>query len=149
MSDVDGPETGDELGPIDFFVVEFPDGRPGIAGFRMLLDLADRGVIQILDLEFIAKDERGDVTTVDASEVPGEADLMDWDGASSGLLDEEDVAQVGAAMEPGGLALAVVFENRWVMSVIDAWRQDGARLIADGGLPADDVVAALDATEPE
>ena len=149
MSDVDGPETGDELGPIDFFVVEFPDGRLGVAGFRMLLDLADRGVIQILDLEFIAKTASGDVTTVDVSEVAGGADLLEWDGASSGLLDEADVAQVGAAMAPGVVALAVVFENRWVIGVIDAWRQDGARLIADGGLPADDVVAALDATESE
>jgi len=52
-------------------------------------------------------------------------------------------------MAPGAVSLAVVFENRWVIGVIDAWRQDGARLIADGGLPADDVVAALDATESE
>jgi len=78
MSDVDGPETGDELGPIDFFVVEFPDGRLGVAGFRMLLDLADRGVIQILDLEFIAKTASGDVTTVDVSEVAG--GLICWSG---------------------------------------------------------------------
>ena len=149
MAGVDGAGTGDELGPIDFVVVEFPDGRPGAGGLRILLDLADRGVIQVLDLEFVAKNAGGEVTTVDLGELSGVADLAEWEGASSGLLDEADVAQVGASIAPGGVALVVVFENRWVLGVIDAWRRDGARLIADGGLAVDEVVAALDATEPE
>jgi hypothetical protein len=140
-------EVQDELGPIDFFVLEFPDGRPGAAGFRMLLDLAERGTIQILDLEFIIKDREGNVKTILANEVSEDVDLTVWDGASSGLLDEGDIARVGSALPVGGVALAVVFENRWVIGLIDAWRRDGARLIADGGLPVDDVVAALDATD--
>jgi hypothetical protein len=149
MSDVDTSETDDELGPIDFFAVEFPDGRPSEAGFQMLLDLADRGVVEILDLEFIAKKADGSVSTVPVTElaVAGEVDLTVWDGASSRLLDDADIAEVGSALQPGGIAVAVVFENRWVLGLIDAWRQDGARLIADGGLAAEDVVAALDATE--
>jgi hypothetical protein len=151
MSDVDTSETGDELGPIDFLAVEFPDGRPSAAGFQMLLDLADRGVIQILDLEFIAKATDGSVSAVPATElaVPGDVDLSVWDGASSGLLDDVDIAEVGSALQPGGLAVAVVFENRWVLGLIDAWRRDGARLIADGGLAVEDVVAALDATDQD
>jgi hypothetical protein len=115
----------------------------------MLLDLADRGVIEILDVEFIGKDRDGSVATVPVRELPvsEEVDLAVWDGASSGLLDEGDVTEVASALQPGGVAVAVVFENRWVIGVIDAWRRDGARLIADGGLPVEDVVAALDATE--
>jgi Family of unknown function (DUF6325) len=149
MPDAQGPDTERELGPIDFVAVEFPDGRITASGFEMLLDLADRGVIEILDVEFIAKDRDGSVATVPVRELPvsEEVDLAVWDGASSGLLDEGDVTEVASALQPGGVAVAVVFENRWVIGVIDAWRRDGARLIADGGLPVEDVVAALDATE--
>ncbi len=114
-----------------------------------MLDLADRGVLRILDLEFIAKESDGSVSAIPVPElaVSGEVDLTVWDGASSGLLDDADIAEVGAALQPAGIAVAVVFENRWVLGLIDAWRRDGARLIADGGLAAEDVVAALDATE--
>jgi Family of unknown function (DUF6325) len=149
MSVTQRPESDRELGPIDFVAVEFPDGRVSASGFEMLLDLADRAVIEILDVEFIVKEGNGRVATVAVGELPvaDEVDLTVWDGASSGLLDEDDVAQIGSALQPGGTAVAVVFENRWVLGLIDAWRRDGARLIADGGLPLDDVVAALDAAE--
>jgi Family of unknown function (DUF6325) len=149
LSGVHGPEVQEELDPIDFFAIEFPDGRPSAAGFQMLLDLVERGMIQILDLEFITKGRGGNVKTIPVSEVSGEADLTIWDGASSGLLDEADIAQVGSALPDGGIALAVVYENRWVIGLVDVWRRDGARLIDDGGLPVDEVVAAHAATEPE
>ncbi len=115
----------------------------------MLLDLADRGVLRILDLEFFSKESDGSVSAIPVTElaVSGEVDLTGWDGASSGLLDDADIAEVGAALQPAGIAVAVVFENRWVLGLIDAWRRDGARLIAEGGLAAEDVVGALDATE--
>jgi hypothetical protein len=64
------------------------------------------------------------------------------------LLDRADVEEVSAAMQPGSVAAVIVYENRWVLGLVNAWRHDGARLIADGGISADDVVAALDATEP-
>ncbi len=147
----DRAEVDDELGPIDFFAIEFPDGRVSTSGFTELLDLADRGVVRILDLEFVAKDAEGKVSPVEPGKLAasGEMDLSEWEGASSGLLDSEDIDQLGATLTPGGVAAAVVFENRWVLALVDAWRQDGARLIADGGLSATDVVAALDATEQD
>jgi hypothetical protein len=79
--------------------------------------------------------------------VPEGVDLSAWAGASSGLLDDSDVAQISAAMQPGSGAVVVIYENRWVLSLVDAWRRAGARLIADGGVAADDIVAALDAAE--
>ena len=142
----------DELGPIDFLAIEFPGARITAPGFERLLSLADQGVVGILDVEFIVKDDAGDARKADAGELeldgPGAVDLSDWVGASSGLLDDTDVREIAGAIQPGSAAAVIVYENRWVLGLLDAWRRDGARLIADGGISASDVVAALDATEP-
>jgi len=150
MSNVPPAETRDDrLGPIDYLAVEFPDGRIGEEGFQALLELVDRQVIQVLDLEFIAKHADGAVQKVDASdlEAPGGVNLTAWQGAASRLLDPSDIDEIGSAIQPGSVAGVVIYENRWVLSLFEPWRRRGARLIADGGIPAQDVVAALDATE--
>ncbi len=140
----------DALGPVDFLAIEFPGGRLTAAGFERLLSLADQGVVDILDMEFITKDADGKSKKVDVWEfaVPEGVDLSAWAGASSGLLDDSDVSQISGLMQPGSVTVVVIYENRWVLGLVDAWRYDGARLIADGGISADDLVAALDATEP-
>ncbi len=138
----------DELGPVDYLAVEFPGGHIAAAGFEQLLSLADQGSIRILDAEFVVKDPGGKIRRAEISELGGSgADLTAWAGASSGLLDEADLGQLAAAIAPGSAAAVVVYENRWILSLADVWRRDGARLIADGGISADDLVAALDATE--
>ena len=136
----------DELGPVDFLAIEFPQGRLTAAGFEKLISLADQGVVEILDMEFIVKDADGKSRKVDVWEfaVPEDGvDLTAWAGASSGLLDDSDVGQISAVMQPGSVAVVVIYENRWVLGLVDAWRRDGARLIADGGLCTDNIVAAL------
>jgi hypothetical protein len=151
MAEAVQPGSGDdELGPVDFLAIEFPGGRLTAPGFERLLALADQGVIEILDMEFITKDAGGTSRKVDVWEfaVPGGVDLSAWAGASSGLLDDSDVGEISAAMQPGSVAVVVIYENRWVLGLADAWRREGARLIADGGISADELVAALDATEP-
>lgn len=149
MSASSQPAQDDELGPIDFLAIEFPGGRVTKQGFEQLLTLADQGVISILDLEFITKDPAGNARKADVDELgsPDGVDLSAWVGASSGLLDRTDVDEIAAAMQPGSVAAVIVYENRWVLSLANAWRREGARLIADGGISASDVVAALDATE--
>jgi Family of unknown function (DUF6325) len=139
----------DELGPVDYLAVEFPDGRIRMSGFEQLLSLARQGTIRILDAEFIIKDAAGNARKADAGELGGSAgaSLSAWAGASSGLLDDADVSHVSAEIQPGAAAAVIVYENRWVLGLADTWRREGARLIEDGGIPADDLVAALDATE--
>ena len=139
----------DELAPVDFLAIEFPGGRLTAGGFEQLLSLVDRGVVDILDMEFIVKDADGKSKKVDVWEfaVPEGVDLSAWAGASSGLLDDSDVGEISAAMQPGSVGVVVIYENRWVLGLVDAWRREGARLIADGGLSADELVAALDAAE--
>ena len=144
------PGSDDVLGPVDFLAIEFPGGQLTAAGFERLLSLANDGVVDILDMEFITKETDGKSKKIDAWEfaVPGGVDLSEWAGASSGLLDDSDVTAIAAAMQPGSVAVVVIYENRWALGLADAWRRDGARLIASGGLSPDDILAALDATEP-
>ena len=139
----------DEIGPVDFLAVEFPDGRIGAADLRELLSLVTQGTIRILDAEFIVKDAAGSTRKVDVREL-GTSDAVDlsaWAGASSGLLDDSDVGEIAAAIQPGSAAAVIVYENRWILRLADGWRRSGARLIEDGGIPVDDLVAALDAAE--
>jgi hypothetical protein len=144
----DAPDQ-DELGPVDFIAIEFPHGHVTAAGFEQLLSLARQGAIRILDVEFVVKDAAGHTRRAEVSELgtPDGVDLSAWAGASSGLLDQADVAMIDAAIEPGAIAAVVVYENRWILGLADAWRREGARLIADGGIPADELVSVLDATE--
>ena len=150
MSVPSQPAPDDELGPIDFLAIEFPGQHISAPGFEQLLSLADQGVIDILDLEFVSKDLAGNAGTVDVGELanPDGVDLSAWRGASSGLLDRTDVDEIAAQIQPGSVAAVIVYENRWVLSLVNTWRRDGARFIADGGISASEVVAALDATEP-
>ena len=150
MTAASQPGSDDVLGPVDFLAIEFPGGQLTAAGFERLLSLANDGVVDILDMEFITKDTDGKSKKIDAWEfaVPGGVDLSEWAGASSGLLDDSDVTEIATAMQPGSVAVVVIYENRWALGLVDAWRRDGARLIASGGLSPDDILAALDATEP-
>lgn len=143
------PPDDDELGPVDFIAVEFPRGHIAAPGFEQLLSLAREGTIRILDVEFVVKDAAGHTRRAEVSELgnPDGIDLSAWAGASSGLLDQADLDVIDAAIAPGATAAVVVYENRWILRLADAWRREGARLIADGGIPADELVSALDATE--
>jgi hypothetical protein len=145
------PDQDDELAPIDFLAVEFPGAHISAPGFEQLLSLADQGVISILDLEFITKDSAGVATKVNVDDLanPDGVDLSAWAGASSGLLDRADVDEIATAIKPGSVAAVIVYENRWVLGLVNTWRRDGARFIADGGISASDIVSALDATETD
>jgi hypothetical protein len=145
----DTPPDDDELGPVDFIAVEFPNGHIAAPGFEQLLSLAREGTIRILDVEFVVKDAAGNSRRAEVSELgsPDGIDLSAWSGASSGLLDQADLALIDAAIAPGATAAVVVYENRWILRLADAWRREGARVIADGGVSADELVSALDATE--
>jgi hypothetical protein len=133
------------MGPIDFVAIEFPHrDRPG-EGLPMLLDLVDRGIIRILDLVFILKTSDSTVQQLDPSDLG--PDLAAFDGASSGLLDEEDVLDLAQAIEPDSAACIVVYENRWMAPLAVALRQGGAQLVASGRLHVQAIIAALDALE--
>jgi len=136
----------DQLGPVATVVAELPAGGLAGRGLKALLEAVDAGSIRVLDLEFVAKDADGTVHLVPLGEItPDGADLSVWEGASSGLLDESDVHQAGSELAPGGVAVVLVYEHVWAVSLVE---ELGARLVSAAGVSPDELVAALDATDP-
>ena len=142
-------EQTDDMGPIDYIVVEFPGNRMTGEAFPLLVDLVDRGLIRILDLTFIRKDADGSVTGLEIGDLTGdgELDLAVFEGASSGLLGQDDLVEAAAALEPGNSAGVLIYENLWAAPFAAALRRGGAELVASGRIPVPAVLAALDAAE--
>jgi Family of unknown function (DUF6325) len=138
----------DEMGPIDYVVVEWPGGQPNGEAAPLLVDLVDRGLIRILDLVFLAKAEDGSVARLEISDFAGDVpELAVFEGASSGLLTEEDDREAAEALEPGTSAALLVYENRWAAPFAAAVRRSGGQLVATGRIPVQAILAALDAAE--
>jgi hypothetical protein len=137
------------MGPISYLVVEFPGNKMTGEGFPLLVDLVDRGIIRILDLVFVTRETDGTVRAIDLRDIDhdGQVDLTVFEGASSGLLDESDLADAAPVIEPGSSAGILIFENRWATQFTQALRRSGAQLVAAGYIPQDDVAASLDATD--
>lgn len=143
-------EALDEMGPIDYLIVEWPDRQPTGEAAPYLIDLVDRGLIRILDLAFIAKGEDGSVAALEIADLGDEVGAFAaFEGASSGLLSGDDIAAAGEALEPGTSAALLVYENSWAAPFAAALRRTGAQLVASGRIPVQDVLAALDAAESE
>ncbi|MFK5635843.1 DUF6325 family protein [Ornithinimicrobium sp. LYQ103] len=142
---------GDRLGPVELLVIEFPRGQVSGAGFATMTELVDRGVIAVLDLEFVRRTEDGAIELVDVADAVADApdDLGYLLGASSGLLDPDDIATVGESIEPGCLAGVLVFEHVWILPMADAVQAGGARVLAAARVDPADLVAALDRLEAD
>ena len=136
------------MGPIDYVLVEWPGRQPTGEAVPHLIDLVDRGLIRILDLAFIAKGEDGSVAGLELADLGGAvAEYAVFEGASSGLLSDDDVEEAGAALEPGTSAALLVYENIWAAPFASAVRRSGGQLVASGRIPVQAVLAALDAAE--
>jgi len=143
------PDDTTELGPISYLIVEFPGNRMTGEGLDVLVDLVDRGIVRVLDLLFVARDEDGSTRMIELQDIDndGELDIAVFEGASSGILDESDMADAASVIEPGSSAGVLIFENRWALPLTQALRRGGAELVAAGYIPHDDLAASLDATE--
>ena len=133
MTDV----TLDEMGPIDYVVVEFPGNKMTGEGLPILVDLVDRGIIRLIDLVFFTKADDGSVAMVEIADFDGdgELDLAIFEGASSGILGEDDINEAAAAVEGGSSAALLVYENRWAAPFAAAVRRGGGQLVAFGRIP--------------
>jgi Family of unknown function (DUF6325) len=137
-----------EMGPIDYLLVEWNGRQPTGEAVPHLIELVDRGLIRILDLSFITKAEDGSVAALEIADLGSEvAEFAVFEGASSGLLGDDDIAEAGAALEPGTAAALLVYENRWAGPFAAAVRRSGGQLVASGRIPVQAVLAALEAAE--
>jgi hypothetical protein len=142
-------EELEELGPIDYIVLEWAGDQP-VTGevMPLLLDLVDSGVIRILDIAFLIKGEDGSVAAIDFAELAAkDAGLAEFEGASSGLLGQDDLEEAATALEPNTVAGVLVWENRWAAPVAVALRRSGGQLVASGRIPVQAMLASLDAIE--
>jgi hypothetical protein len=139
-----------EFGPVDTVVIAFPPGAPMTGeAVPMLMDLVGKGIIRVLDAMFVMKNEDGTFSGFDARDLDdkGVGDFVLFEGASSGLLGEEDAETAADAIEPGGAAVMLVYENRWAAPFISAVRRNGGVPVAFERIPAQDLIEALDAAE--
>ena len=140
----------EELGPIDVLVIAYPAGAQMTGdAVPIFLDLVDRGIIRVFDARFVKKNEDGTFTGVDFADLDDQmaGHFTAFAGASSGLLDDDDVAVVAAELEPGDAAVLIVYENRWAARFVGAVRRNGGRLITTARIGVQDLIDALDAAE--
>jgi len=139
----------DAMGPIDYLIVEFPGSHLTGEGMPLLVDLVDRGIIRILDLVFIRKNLDGTVSGLAVADLDGDGalDLAVFEGASSGLLGADDIAEAGTVLEPGSSAGLLVYENLWAAPFAAAMRRADGQLVASGRIPVQAALAALDAAD--
>jgi hypothetical protein len=139
-------EEIEEMGPVDYVVVEWVDKQPTGEAIPHLVDLVERGLIRILDLALIRKDTDGTVSEIEYTDL-GDGDFAILEGVSSGLLGEDDHREAAEALRHGAFAAIIVYENRWAAPFAAAVRRSGAELVASGRIPVQDLLETLDATE--
>jgi hypothetical protein len=142
--------TDIELGPVDYLIVEWPPGKePTGEGLNILADLTERGIIRVIDLAFVMKEEDGTVSGLAITDLDsdGTLDLVQFEGASSGVLGQDDFDEAGEALEPGTSAAILVYENKWAAPFATALRKSGAQLVANGRIPVNALLEKLDELE--
>jgi uncharacterized protein DUF6325 len=140
----------EELGPIDIVVIGYPADAPMTGdAVPLLVDLVERGIIRVLDVMFVMQNEDGTVSGFEASDLDEKSvgDFKVFEGASSGLLGEQDIATAAEAIEPGTAAVVIVYENRWAAPFAAAVRRNGGVLVDFQRIPVQELVAPLDAAE--
>jgi hypothetical protein len=141
----------EELGPIDIVVIGYPADAPMTGeAVPLLLDLVERGIIRVLDVLFVVKNADGTYSGFEATDLEskGVGDLVEFEGASSGLLGDEDAAMAADAIEPGTAAVVIVYENRWAAPFASAVRRNGGILLDNQRIPVQALLGALEQIDP-
>jgi hypothetical protein len=147
-SDEEGTSL-DQLGPVDYLVVEFPAGASNFTGemAKELLALVDSGTIRVIDVLILTKNEDGSVDATELSDIENLGPLQAVEAELAELLAADDVAHLAAAMEPGSTAGVLIWENLWAAPFASAARRSGGQLIANGRIPIQAIIASIEADE--
>jgi hypothetical protein len=137
----------DQLGPVDYVVVEFPARQSSFTGEMVdeLIKLVDAGTIRVIDVLILTKNEDGSVDATELSDVPQLGALQQIEAELAELLAADDVEHLAAAMDPGSTAGVLIWENLWAAGFASAARRSGGQLIADGRIPIQAIIAAIEA----
>lgn len=144
-------EDIDELGPVDWIVVEFPGSRFKGEIAPALADLVDRGIVRILDLLIMRKDADGSLEAFELSDLDDSeiGELRSYEAELAMLLSEDDVTAIAAAIEPGTTAAVLVWENSWAAPFASAVRRAGGQLVASGRIPVQALLAVIQEDEED
>ena len=139
----------DELGPVDYIIVEFPAGASNFTGemAKELLALVDAGTIRVIDVLILQKDKDGSIDAMEFSDIEELGPLQVLEAQLAELLAEDDVVHLAAAMEPGSTAGVLIYENLWAAPFASAARRSGGQLIANGRIPIQAIIASIEADE--
>ena len=139
----------DELGPVDYLVVEFPAGTSNFTGemAKELLALVDSGTIRVIDVLILTKNEDGSVDAMELSDIEDLGPLQAVEAELAELLAADDVEDLAAAIEPGSTAGVLIWENLWAAPFASAARRSGGQLIANGRIPIQAIIASIEADE--
>ena len=139
----------DELGPVDYLVVEFPAGESNFTGEMVteLLALVESGTIRVIDVLILTKNDDGTVEAMELSDVEELGPLQAIESELAELLAADDVEQLAAAMDPGSTAGVLIWENLWAAPFASAARRSGGQLIANGRIPIQAIIASIEADE--
>jgi hypothetical protein len=141
-------EVLEDMGPVDWIVLGWSGSSPvGSGAAPMIIDLVDRGIIRVLDIAFVAKDDAGNVVALDLDNLGADSPFAAFDGASSGLIAQADLEDAAEALEPGDSAAVLIWENRWAAPLAVALRRSGGQLLASGRVEIQALLASLDALE--
>jgi len=145
MSDI----TIDQLGPVDYLVVEFPAGASNFTGEMMqeLVVLVNAGVIRLIDILILSKDSDGEIDGIELDDLDELGELETIGAELAQMLAEEDVINLANAMEPGSTAGVLIWENLWAAPFAAAARRSGGQLIANGRIPMQAIIAAIEADD--
>lgn len=143
--------NADAIGPIDYVLLEFPDQEPSGETAAALMDLVDAGIVRVFDIVAIRKAADGSVSGFEVTDLTsdGAGSFAAFAGARSGLLGDDDIAEAASAMEPGTIAVLLIYENAWAAPFVAAASRAGGQLIASARIPAQDIMDALAALEDE
>lgn len=139
----------DELGPVDYVVVEFPAGASNFTGEMIteLISLIDAGTIRLIDALILTKDDDGTIDATELADLDDLGELEALEAQMAELLAEDDIAHLAAAMDPGSVAGVLIWENLWAAPFGAAARRSGGQLIANGRIPIQAIIAAIEADE--
>jgi hypothetical protein len=139
----------DELGPVDYLVVEFPAGQSSFNGEMAteLVALADAGTIRVIDVLILTKDADGEIDAMELADIDDLGPLQQLETELAELLAAEDVVNLANAMEPGSTAGVLIWENLWAAPFASAARRAGGQLIADGRIPIQAIIASVEADD--
>jgi hypothetical protein len=139
----------DQLGPVDYLVVEFPAGASNFTGemAKELVALVDAGTIRLIDVLILTKNEDGTIEAMELSDIDELGELQALEAQLAELLAAEDVEHLAAAMDPGSTAGVLIWENLWAAPFAAAARRSGGQLIANGRIPIQAIIASIEADE--